>query len=196
MLKRVILITGTPCVGKTTAANLLTSKLHALYINLTDLVISENLVLGKDKQRNTVIVDEGRMKRRMRKIIKESERNDIVIDGHYAASVVPKELVSYVFVLRRDPVELKKMMEKCSYSERKLTENLASEILDVCLVEALNVHGPARICELDVTGKSPEEVLKQILTGLHDNSKCCVGVVDWLGKLENEGLLDEFLKSF
>jgi adenylate kinase len=194
MSKRVILITGTPCVGKTTAANLLTSKLDALYINLTDLAIKENLILGRDKQRNTVIVDEGRMKRRIRKIIKESEKNNIVIDGHYAASVVPIELVSYVFVLRRDPVELKKMMKKCRYSERKLTENLASEILDVCLVEALNVHEPAKICELDITGRSPEKVLKEILTVLHDHSKCSVGIVDWLGKLENEGLLDEFLK--
>jgi adenylate kinase len=194
VLKRVILITGTPCVGKTTAANLLTSRLDALYVNLTDLAISENLILDRDKQRNTVIVDEGRMKRKIRRIIKESEKNNIVIDGHYAASVVPKELVSYVLVLRRDPVELKKMMEKCGYSERKLTENLAAEILDVCLVEDLSVHGPARICELDITGKSPEMVLKEILTVLHDNSKCCVGIVDWLGKLENEGLLDEFLK--
>jgi adenylate kinase len=194
MLKRVILITGTPCVGKTTAANLLTSKLDALYINLTELAISKNLTMGKDKQRNTVIVNEGRMKRKIRKIIKESEKNSIVIDGHYAASVVPKELASYVFVLRRDPVELKKMMEKCGYSERKLNENLASEILDVCLVEALKLHGPAIICELDITAKRPEMVLKEMLTVLHDNGKCRVGIVDWLGKLENEGLLDEYLR--
>jgi adenylate kinase len=194
MSKRVILITGTPCVGKTTAANLLTSKLDALYVNLTDLAISQDLVLGKDKQRKTVIVDEGRMKRKIRRIIKENEKNDIIIDGHYAASVVPKELASHIFVLRRDPVELKKMMEKCGYSERKLTENLASEILDVCLVEAMNVKGSARICELDVTGESPENVLKEILAVLHDNSKCCVGVVDWLGKLEAQGLTDKYLK--
>jgi len=194
MSKRVILVTGTPCVGKTTVAHLLASKLDALYLNLTDLAINENLILGKDKQRDTVIVNEGRMKRRMRKIVRESEKNDIVVDGHYAASVVPKELVAYVFVLRRDPVELKKMMEECGYSERKLAENLASEILDVCLVEALKVHGPARICELDVTGKDPGRVLREILAVLHDNGKCCVGVVDWLGKLEKEGLLDEFLK--
>jgi adenylate kinase len=194
MPKCVILITGTPCVGKTTAANLLTTKLDALYIGLTDLVISENLVLGKDKARKTVIVDEGRLKRKIRKIIKESGKDDIIIDGHYAASVVPKELASYVFVLRRDPVELKKMMEKCGYSERKLTENLASEILDVCLVEAMNVRGPARICELDVTGKSPEKLLKEILAILHNSSKCRLGVVDWLGKLEAQGLTGEYLK--
>jgi adenylate kinase len=194
MSKRVILITGTPCVGKTTVAKLLASKLNALYINLTDLAISENLVLGKDKQRKTVIVDEGKMKRKIRKIIKQTEKNDTIIDGHYAASVVPKELASHIFVLRRDPVELKKIMKKCGYSERKLTENLASEILDVCLVEALNVKGSARVCEIDVTGKSPENLLKEMLAILHDNSKCCVGIVDWLGKLEAQGLTDEYLK--
>jgi adenylate kinase len=194
MPKRVILITGTPCVGKTTAANLLATKLDALYINLTDLAMSENLVLGKDKQRKTVIVDEGRLKRKIRKLVKETDKNDIIIDGHYAPSVVPRELASYVFVLRRDPVELKKMMEKCGYSERKLTENLASEILDVCLAEAMNVRGPAKICELDVTSKSPEKLLKEILAILHGSVKCRVGVVDWLGKLEAQGLTGEYLK--
>jgi len=192
--KRVILIVGTPCVGKTTAANLLATKLDALNINLTDLALSENLVLGKDKQRKTAIVDEGRLKRRIRNFIKESGKDDIIVDGHYAASVVPRELASYVFVLRRDPVELKKMMEKCGYSERKLTENLASEILDVCLVEAMNIEGPAKICELDVTGKSPEKLLKEMLAILRDNNKCRVGDIDWLGKLEVEGLTDEYLK--
>jgi adenylate kinase len=194
MPKRVILITGTPCVGKTTVANLLATKFDALYINLTDLAISENLVLGRDRRRKTVIVNEGRMKRKIRNIIKEAKKSDIIIDGHYAASVVPKELASYVFVLRRDPVELKKMMEKCGYSERKLAENLASEILDVCLMEALNVHGAVGICELDATGKSSQKILKEILTILHDSSKCCVGIVDWLGKLEARGLTDKYLK--
>lgn len=182
-------------MGKTTAANLLATRLDALYINLTDLAISESIVLGKDKVRKTVIVDEGGLKRKIRKLVKESGKNDIIIDGHYATSVVPKELASYVFVLRRDPVELKKIMEKCGYSERKLTENLASEILDVCLVEAMNVKGPARICELDATGKSPEKLLKEMLATLLNSSKCRVGVVDWLSKLEAQGLTDEYLKS-
>lgn len=53
---------------------------------------------------------------------------------------------------------MKKMMKKRGYSEPKMAENLASEILDVCLVEALNVRGPGRICEVDVTGKGAHEL--------------------------------------
>jgi adenylate kinase len=194
MQKRVILATGTPCVGKSSTARLLTDKLGGFYVNLTDLAMRENLISGEDKERGSIIVDRGRMKRKIRQIIGNSDKKDIIIDGHYAVDVVPKELVTYVFVLRRDPVELRQFMVKAGFSGRKLIENLASEILDVCLVDALNVHGKGKICELNVTGKSPEEVAEDILAVMSDSNRCCVGIVDWLGKLESEGLLDEFLK--
>ena len=194
MVKRVILVTGTPCVGKTAVARLLASKLGALYVNLTELAVRENLVSGKDEERDSIIVDESRMRLKIREIIDDSEQNGIVIDGHYAVSVVPKKLVTYVFVLRRDPVELRKFMEQRGFSGRKLWENLASEILDVCLVDALNVHEEGKVCELDATGKSMEEIVTEVLSVLDGSKECHAGVVDWLGKLESDGLLEEFLK--
>jgi adenylate kinase len=194
MHERVILVTGTPCVGKTAVARLLASKLDASYVNLTELAVHDNLVSGKDEERDSIIVDENRMRRKIREIIEGCEQNDVVIDGHYAVSVVPKRFVTYVFVLRRDPVELRKFMERCGFSGRKLWENLASEILDVCLIDALNVHGENKVCELDVTGKSVEKVISEILDVLSGHKECHVGIVDWLGKLESDGLLGEFLK--
>ena len=194
MRPRVILVIGTPCVGKTSVAQLLTSKLDALYVNLTELALRENLISDKDEALGSLIVDEARMRRKIRETIEDCDRENVVVDGHYAVSVVPKKLVTYVFVLRRDPVELRKVMEQCGFSGRKLWENLASEILDVCLVDALKVKGKGKVCELDVTCKSVEEVVGQILNILGGHKKCRVGVVDWLGKLESEGLLGEFLK--
>lgn len=193
MPKRVVLITGTPCVGKTTVARLLASELDACYVNLTETATRENLVLEKDKERNTAIVDENKMRQRIQQIIEDCKQ-DIVVDGHYAVSVVPDGSVAHVFVLRRDPVELRKFMEKCGFSGRKLWENLASEILDVCLVDALGVLEKEKVCELDVTGRSAEEVVEEILAVLNGAKKNRVGIVDWLSKLENEGLLEEFLK--
>jgi len=195
MVKHVILITGTPCVGKTSVARLLSSKLRALYVNLTDLALKEKLVQGKDKQRNSIIVDEDRMKKRLKELITKSDKENVVVDGHYAVNVVPTNLVSLVFVLRRDPVELRKLMEQSGFSEKKLHENLASEILDVCLVDALNVVGQRRVCEVNTTGKSVEDVAHEILLLLDNPGNCQVGIVDWLGKLEAEGLLDDYLKT-
>jgi adenylate kinase len=194
MVKHVILITGTPCVGKTSVARLLSSKLQAFYVNLTDLALKEKLIQGKDKLRNSIIVDEGRMKRNLKELVTESDKEDVVIDGHYAVNVVPANLVSIVFVLRRDPVELRKLMEQSGFSEKKLQENLASEILDVCLVDALNVVGQRKVCEVNATGKSVEDSVQEILLLLDNPGNCQVGIVDWLGKLEAEGVLDDYLK--
>src|SRR3972149_1373338 len=193
MSKRAILITGTPCVGKTSAAQLLTSKLDALYVNLTELATRENLVLGKDTDRNSTIVDERRMRHRINKIIEECNKANIIIDGHYAASVTPKAHVTNVFVLRRDPVELRKIMERCGFAGNKLWENLTSEILDVCLFDALRNYSEDKVCELDVSGKSVAEAVGEILDVMGGHKKCYVGVVDWLGKLEREGILNEYL---
>ncbi|MEM3730475.1 MAG: adenylate kinase family protein [Candidatus Bathyarchaeia archaeon] len=192
-VKYVVIITGTPCVGKTSVARLLAERLNALYVNLTDLATRENLVLGVDEQRNSLIIDEGKMRRKIGKIVREADGH-VVVDGHYAPHVVSRKLSTHVFVLRRNPVELRKFMEKRGFSGRKLWENLASEILDVCLFDALKKHGREKVCELDVTGKSEEAIANEIIGVLVGAKKCRVGVVDWLGLLEKEGLTEEYLR--
>jgi adenylate kinase len=194
MTKRVILLTGTPCVGKTTLARKIAAELDALYINLTEFAKTHDLLLGEDKQRETTIIDEANMRKKICQTIKATEQNDVIIDGHYAAAVVSKELVTRVFVLRRNPVELRKYMEKCGFQGPKLWENLAAEILDVCLVEALREHENDKVCELDVTGKKVEEVAAEINAVLDGRKKCYTGFVDWLGMLEKEGLTSQYLK--
>jgi adenylate kinase len=194
MNKRVILVTGTPCVGKTTIARQLSKKLNALYINLTELAEKGKLTVGEDKERKTTIINETKMRRKIREILDKTENNNIIIDGHYAAAVVPKTHVTRIFVLRRNPVELRAFMEKCGFQGSKLWENLASEILDVCLVEALHEQEREKICELDVTGKTVENVTEEVIAILDKRKKCRVGGIDWLGMLETQGVLGEYLK--
>jgi adenylate kinase len=194
MSKRVILITGTPCVGKTTLARQLSKKLNALYINLTELAEKENLTAGEDKERKTKVISEDKMRRKIREILDKTDNANIIIDGHYAAAVVPTSHVTRIFVLRRNPVELRAFMEKSGFQGAKLWENLASEILDVCLVEALSKHEKDKVCELDVTGKTVDDAVNEALAILGSRKKCRVGGVDWLGMLEAEGVLDEYLR--
>jgi adenylate kinase len=194
MDKRVILVTGTPCIGKTTTAKQLITKLNAFYINLTDYAKTNGLTLGEDKERKTTIVNEKKMRQKLAETINASEQNNIVVDGHYACAVVPNDLVSKVFVLRRNPKELKQFMQKCGFEGNKLWENLSAEILDVCLIEAVQKQ-KGKVCELDVTGATVEEIVEEILDVLDKGKKCFVGYVDWLGMLEREGLTDQYLKA-
>jgi len=193
--RRVILITGTPGVGKTSVSRSLASKLDAVYISLAELVERERLISGVDKARGTLIADTDRVSKRMQEIITSSEC-DVVVDGHYAVDVVPTKDVHVVFVLRRDPSELKTVMENRGFKERKLRENLAAEILDVCLWDAVSSCGSDKVCEIDVSSKRTEEVVKDLILMLNGKKKCQVAIVDWLGKLEGEGRLHEFLKPF
>lgn len=194
MNKIVLLITGTPCVGKTTTAKQLAVRLNAFYINLTEFAKIHNLALREDKGRKTTIVDEQKMLKEMRKTIDTAGEKTIIVDGHVATAVVPKNYVTRIFVLRRNPVELRGLMENCGYRGTKLWENLASEILDVCLVEALQEQEKEKVCELDLTGRTVEAVVDEICLILNEDRKCYVGCVDWLGMLEKEGLTDEYLR--
>ena len=193
--RKVILVTGTPGVGKTSISRLLASKLDAVYVNLGELVEQESLISGVDEARETLIADTDKVSKRVQEIL-ESSKCDVIVDGHYAVDVVPPKNVHMVFVLRRDPNELKGFMENRGFKERKLWENLAAEILDVCLWDAVSACDSDKVCEIDVSGKKVEDVVEDMILMLEGRKKCRVGIVDWLGKLEGEGRLHEFLKTF
>ena len=191
--KRVILVTGTPGVGKSTVSSLLASRLGARHVDLGELVKRENLIIGVDEARGTLVVDTGKISKRLEKIIEDCER-DIVIDGHYAVDVVPAKEVYLVLVLRRDPDELKKLMEARGFKEGELWENLAAEILDVCLWDSVKVCGLGKVCEINASGKEIGEVVEDMISALEEKGRRRVGVVDWLGKLDREGRLRDFFQ--
>ena len=193
--RKVILVTGTPGVGKTTVSHNLASKLDALYVGITELVKKEKLIISVDEERKTLIADTEKVSKKLQEILANSE-GSIIIEGHYAVDVVPKEQVNTVFVLRRDPHELKNVLEKRGYPEKKIWENLAAEILDVCLWDALSACGADKVCEVDVSGKTVETVVEEMIMVLEKRQDCSVGTVDWLGKLEKTGQLEEFLRNF
>jgi len=194
--KRIILVMGTPCVGKTSVSSQLATELNALHIDLGELATREKLSSGVDKTRGTLIADRAKLSRRVREIATcQGINRDIVVDGHYATDVVSARDVTRVFVLRRHPEELKQLMETCGFRGRKLWENLASEILDVCLHDAIKAVGLGKVCEIDVTGRKIDEVVNEIIAILNEKKSCTVGMIDWLGKLERENRLDEFLKE-
>jgi adenylate kinase len=189
--KRVILVTGTPGVGKTAISRLLASRLSAKHVDLGKLVKRENLTSGIDEARETLIVNVNKVSKRIKNIIEESE-HDLIIDGHYAVDAVPAKEVHLVFVLRRDPDELIGLMKNRGFKESKIKENLAAEILDVCLSEAVDACGVDKVCEIDTSGKEIEDIVEEVISILNGSRQCRRGIVDWLGKLDHEGRLNEF----
>ena len=193
--RRVIVITGTPGVGKTSISRLLASKLGTLHIDLGRLVRDEGLFTEVDRERDTLVADMGMTSRRVKEMIEGSDR-DIIVEGHFAVDVVPPEMIYKVFVLRRHPEELRVILEGRGFREGKVWENVGAEVLDVCLYEAIKACGIDKVCEVDVTGRSMEEVVDEITSILNGEEKCRAGFIDWLGRLEAEGKLEEYLRHF
>ncbi|MEE8323702.1 MAG: adenylate kinase family protein [Candidatus Bathyarchaeia archaeon] len=189
-LPRVLIVTGTPGVGKTRISKVLAERLEGLYISLTDIVKRENLCLYVDSERDTVVADLRVLSDRVSEIISESSC-DVVVDGHYASEVVSSEMVSYAFVLRVEPDKLRCRLQERGYSEGKILENLASEVLDVCLFDAVACYGVEKVDEIEVTDKNVDEVIDEILGVINGRTKAKSGKVDWLGKLEEEDRLSE-----
>jgi len=192
--RRIYIVTGTPGVGKSSVSKMLASILGARLVSIGELVKKEGLYTGWDEKRETLIADTDRLSERISEII-GAERRTIIIEGHYAVHVIPPEKVDLIFILRRDPRELKKTLEDRGYSRRKIMENLAAEILDVCLFDAVDICGVEKLCEINTTSKSPKEVVNEILSVIKGERKPVVGIVDWLGMLESMGILDDYLKE-
>jgi adenylate kinase len=192
-VSRVIVITGTPGVGKTATAKALTSRLNASYIGINELVRDENLVAHLDEDRGTLVADITRLAERVNELLDRADR-DQVIDGHYAHDVVHVDRATHVFVLRRHPGELRTILAKRGYREDKILENLNSEILDVCLTEALERHGVGRVGEIDTSSVTVEETVESMLSVIDGGRELTVGKIDWLGQLEAAGRLEEYFR--
>jgi adenylate kinase len=194
-MKRVLVLTGTPGVGKSSVARILASRLKGVHINLSELVMSKGLDCGSDRKRETLIADTQKVSKRVGEIVAQSD-GFIVVEGHFAMDVMKAENAFWVLVLRRNPDELRRVLRERGFRESKVVENVAAEILDVCLSDAVEAYGEKRVCEVDVSGRTEEEVAEEVICVVEGRKECRAGIVDWLARLELEGRLDEFLASF
>jgi len=187
--RKVIVIAGVPGVGKSTVAGAVAEKLGCHVIGVSELAVREGALLGRDVERDTDIVDLPRLKEMITEAI-STTGGPIIVEGHYAYDVVPRDLVSHALVLRRAPWILKEELRQRGYSDEKISENVEAELLDVPLVEAIEALGPDLVCESDTTGRTQEETVDEVLSIVEGSMPCRRNLVDWLGSPESRALLE------
>lgn len=156
-----IALTGTPGAGKTTISRLYEEKGYRV-IHLSEYVKENSL----GEQQEEFEVDLQKMKASL-----EKEEFD-VIEGHLAHHVE----TDFCIVLRTRPDKLRERLKNRDYSERKIEENVQSEILDLILTEA--VEKQEKVIELDTTRKTPEDVLKEVENKI-EKGESDYGKFDW-----------------
>jgi adenylate kinase len=134
---KLIAVSGSVCSGKTTLAKELAEKLDYEYIDVLGIVKSNPKVIESfDEILDTRNVDVDKLNDLLSSVFEENK--NYVVDSHMS-HFLPK--VNVCVIMKCDLKVLKKRLTERGYSEKKIEENLQAEILDSCLIEALeNKH--------------------------------------------------------
>lgn len=178
----IILITGTPGVGKTTVSSILVEKTCAYLVDINKLVDEKHLYTGIDEERGYKIVDMDALFKEMNEIIDEIDDPDkhIVVEGHLSHLFENSDIV---IVLRANPDILKDRMKTKGWKAAKIRENIEAEAIDVCSYESFEIHGD-KVNEIDTSDIPPEDVADLIIDVINGSKSFPVGNVDFLEYLK------------
>jgi adenylate kinase len=179
-------ITGTPGTGKRTLALLLSGRLRSELISIGVLA----------RRMGGPRVGEGEIEVEPRRLwlhIRRSLPSRFIISGHLLPSIVPREALDVVIVLRCNPMELEKRLVARGYPPTRVRDNVVAEAIDLIFTEAIRRFGLGKVAEFDTTSKAPQVLLSEVMEVLEDPLKARRGVTDWLSVLYAEGRLDLLL---
>lgn len=182
---RYIVVAGTPGTGKSTISALIRERCGYEVVNLSQVAIERGFIQYYDDKRVTYVIDEEKLVGYLRD---EASRftGYRIIQTHYP-EIIPRELVTMVFVLRTNPLVLEKRLLERGWNRAKVNENVMAEILGVVAHNARSVFGDDVVYELDTTDADPvsiAETICQAIKGLRILEPAMR--IDWLSVLAPE----------
>ncbi|MEM3215751.1 MAG: AAA family ATPase [Candidatus Micrarchaeaceae archaeon] len=124
-----IVITGTPCTGKTRLAELLNKKIKGSVLISANSVAKKGFVIGKDKH-GSFIIDLKGLEKALNKIVSERKYGTVIIEGHLLCDIRIRN--AKAIVLREHLEALMHRQEKRKYAKEKILENIVAEATDYC----------------------------------------------------------------
>jgi len=129
-INKVLVILGTPGVGKTTFAKKLSKRTGARLIEANKVIEEYKLYSGFDKF-GTKIVKMKELERMLNKLAKDG---NVIIEGHILADIKIKGAIA--IVLREHLQKVYKRLKARGYPDEKILENIESEALDYSGINA------------------------------------------------------------
>ncbi|MHA1243747.1 MAG: adenylate kinase family protein [Candidatus Heimdallarchaeota archaeon] len=158
---QVIIISGTPGVGKTSVSIELQKQGYSI-LNLNDFIINSGLYFGYDYSRESVIIDDEIL---IEKLTEEFAqiKGILFVEGH-TAELVPNDFVSNIFVIRCNPSILRTRLQASrKYTRDKIEDNVQAEIMDDCLLNLQHKFPKISITELDSSKFDSKTLANKIL---------------------------------
>ena len=190
-----IIITGSPGVGKHTIAKEIerTWKISEL-IDINKIAIDAGLV---EQGQDAFDVDVNNLKKHLEPIVSDIPRlhwmgRTGLVVGHLAPYVIDGKYGHPCIVLRKNPYKLLDIYKKRGYTEKKMKDNLGSEILGIITNDAIKNFGQEKTFQVDTTDHTPKELAVRI----HDifYGKDNGDNIDWLTLIQEKNDLKTFFE--
>ena len=188
-----IIITGSPGVGKHTIAKEIerTWKISEL-IDINKVAIDAGLV---EQGQDALDVDVNKLKKHLEPIVSDIPRpftgwERVLVVGHLAPYVIDVKHAHPCIVLRKNPYKLLDIYKKRGYTEKKMKDNLGSEILGIITNDAINNFGREKTFQVDTSDHTPKELairIHDIFYGKDNGDN-----IDWLPLIQEKNDLKTF----
>ena len=170
-----VAITGTPGVGKSTVSSLLRKEYTV--IDIHSYAEEHGLFESFDEEAGSYDVDVEKLND---SIMSEELDGTVFLDGHLSHFVDCDRII----VLRCEPHIIYDRLKQRGYDEKKILENVQTEVLDVILSES--VDSGIDTYEIDCTELTPEQVVSKIgiIMNGEDIPDVTPGHVDWSEEMD------------
>ena len=149
-MRKIIIITGTPCTGKTTLSKKLAKKLGMPILNVNDIIKSKRLFSSYSED-GTMVVSAAKLQKAVLQFLKDNG-GDLVLEGHLLCEI--RISGARVIVLREHLKTLRKRLEARGYATPKIRDNLVAEAIDYCGETARINYGVVN--EISCSGAFPK----------------------------------------
>ncbi len=154
-----ILVTGTPCTGKTSLCQSLAAQLGFRHVEVSRFARERNLLEGYNKKLDCHYLDEDGVLDELEPIMV----NGSVLLDHHSVDWFPERWIHLVVVLRCSTHVLHDRLTAREYCHEKRNENMQAEIMQVVLDEAKESYPNITVLELlSDTQEQQHENIKQI----------------------------------
>ncbi|KAL3793711.1 hypothetical protein ACHAW5_008058 [Stephanodiscus triporus] len=167
-----ILVTGTPGVGKTATASLIAETMGLKHINVGEVISQHKCYDGYDDALDTHILDEDKLLDLMEGIFEEcaDEGTGIVADYH-SCELFPERWFDLILVLRAKTDVLFDRLTERGYVEKKRSDNLEAEIMQVVLDEALESY------DVEIVHEVPSNTMEDMESNVE---RCRLWIEQWI----------------
>ncbi len=158
----IIAVTGTPGAGKSTFSKELSKKMRYTLIDINDFLDKDDklVVLEYDEERETKIVDEEKVVKKVEDYLRNEGFEDVIIDSHLSHYMSEKFIDVCIVMVCEISVLTERLLDR-GYNDLKIQENRDAEIFEEIKTESLERH--KNVIVVDSTkGYNITEIIKKI----------------------------------